>query len=82
MAYIDLSKAFDPEQHSLLWSVLFRIGVEGKMLRMLKSMYCTVEAGVRSGSEKHRVFQVFAGPQTGMLSKPKSVLPVHKRDGA
>ena len=41
VAYIDFSKAFDSVQHSLLWSVLFRTGVQGKMLRMLKTQACT-----------------------------------------
>ena len=57
VAYIDFSKAFDSVQHSLLWSVLFRTGVQGKMLRMLKSMYSTVQARVRCGSENTEYFK-------------------------
>ena len=57
VAYIDFSKAFDSVQHSLLWSVLFRTGVQGKMLRMLKSMYSTVQACVRCGSENTEYFK-------------------------
>ena len=44
VAYIDFCKAFDSVQHTLLWSVLFRTGIQGEMLRMLKSMYRTVQA--------------------------------------
>ena len=70
VTYIDLSKTFDPAQHSLLWSVLFRIGVEGKMLRMLKCVYCTVEAGVRSGSKNTEYFKCLQGLKQGCLARP------------
>ena len=70
VAYIDFSKAFDSMQHSLLWSVLFRTGVQGKMLRMLKSMYSTVQACVRCGSENTEYFKSLQGLKQGCLASP------------
>ena len=70
VAYIDFCKAFDSVQHTLLWSVLFRTGVQGKMLRMLKSMYRTVQACVRCGSENTEYFTCLQGLKQGCLASP------------
>ena len=70
VAYIDFCKAFDSVQHTLLWSVLFRTGVQGKMLRTLKSMYRTVQACVRCGRENTEYFTCLQGLKQGCLASP------------
>ena len=69
-AYIDFCKAFDSVQHTLLWSVLFRTGVQGKMLRTLKSMYRTVQDCIRCGSENTEYFTCLQGLKQGCLVSP------------
>ena len=55
---------------SLLWSVLFKTGVQSKMLRMLKSMYRTVHACVRCGSENTEYFTCLQDLMQGCLASP------------
>ena len=38
-SFIDFSKVYDRIDRSLLWHKLSRIGIDGKMLRSLKSLY-------------------------------------------
>lgn len=37
--FIDLKKAFDSVNHTLLWNKLFSLGTGGKVIRILKSLY-------------------------------------------
>ena len=53
MAFVDISKAYDTVNREILWAKLKRIGISGKFLDMLKSMYSgdsvdTVVNGVRT----------------------------------
>ena len=57
-------------QHTLLWSLLFRTGVQGEMLRMLKSMYRTAQACVRCGSENSEYFSCLQGLKQGCIAIP------------
>ena len=50
VAYVDFSKAIDTVQHPILWNILLRAGVKGRVIRILKSMYSTIKACVRCGS--------------------------------
>ena len=50
--------------------MLVRTGVHGKMLRMLKSMYSTVQACVRCGSENTEYFKCLQGLKQGCLASP------------
>ena len=46
VAYVDFSKAFDTVQHPILWNILLRAGVKGRIIKILKSMYSTITACV------------------------------------
>ena len=48
VAFIDFKKAYDTVNRDILWMVLFRSGVRGKMLRMIRGIYATVQACVMS----------------------------------
>ena len=47
VAFIDFKKAFDGITRAKLWIVLRKYGIDGKMLRALKSMYMSVKTKVR-----------------------------------
>ena len=44
--FIDLSKSYDSIQRSLLWGKLSDIGIEGKIIRAIRSMYANVQSCV------------------------------------
>ena len=46
-SFIDFSKAYDRIDRSLLWHKLSQIGIDGKMLRSLKSLYENVKCTAR-----------------------------------
>jgi len=50
VAYIDFEKAFDSINRNLLWPILLKNGIKGKMYRCIKSMYENVKARVRCGA--------------------------------
>ena len=47
MCFVDFKKASDTINRSVLWNVLRKSGVGGKMLRILQSMYISVRSCVR-----------------------------------
>ena len=70
VAYVDFSKAFDTVQHPILWNILLRAGVKGRMIRILKSMYSTIKACVRCGSSCTEYFDCLQGLKQGCLLSP------------
>ena len=44
---IDFSKAFDYVERNTVWAKLIKLGIRGKMLTVLKSMYSHVKSSVR-----------------------------------
>ena len=51
VAFIDFEKAFDSISRNLIWPILRKNGIRGKMLKCVKSMYNVVKAKVRSGAK-------------------------------
>ena len=49
VAFIDIEKAFDSISRKLLWPILLRNGIKGKLYKCVRSMYEIVKARVRSG---------------------------------
>ena len=49
VAFIDFEKAFDSISRKLLWPILLRNGIKGKLYKCVRSMYEIVKAKVRSG---------------------------------
>ena len=60
-SFIDFSKAYDRIDRSLLWHKLSRIGIDGKMLRSLKSLYENVKCTVRVNGVHSEWFDVNTG---------------------
>ena len=70
VAYINFSKALDTVQHPILWNILLRAGVKGRMIRILKSMYSTIKACVRCGSSCTEYLDCLQGLKQGCLLSP------------
>ena len=51
VAFIDFEKAFDSVSRDLLWPILRKNGVCGKLFQCIKAMYKNVKARVRSGTK-------------------------------
>ena len=51
VAFIDFEKAFDSISRNLIWPILRKNGIRGKMLKCVRSMYNVVKAKVRSGAK-------------------------------
>ena len=49
-AFVDFKKAYDSVNRNILWSVLLRSGIHGKMLRTIKAMCASVQACVKSNA--------------------------------
>jgi len=48
VVFVDLMKCYDTNNHNTLWFKLFKMGVRGKFLRIVKYMYRKVKACVKS----------------------------------
>ena len=70
VAFVDFKKAYDTVNRNIVWSVLFHSGIQGKMLRNLKAMYCSVQACVMSKSEVSGYFECFQGLKQGGVASP------------
>ena len=70
VAFIDFKKAYDTVNRDILWMVLFRSGVRGKMLRMIRGIYATVQACVMSKLGLSDFFECFQGLKQGCILSP------------
>ena len=69
-SFIDFSKAYDRIDRSLLWLKLSRIGIDGKMLRSLKSLYENVKCTVRVNCVHSEWFDVNTGLKQECVLSP------------
>ena len=69
-AYIDFSKAYDRIPRGLLWQKLLDVGVSGKFLEALKSLYSNVTCAVRINGVLSDWFGVNIGLKQGCLISP------------
>ena len=69
-SFINFSKAYDRIDRSLLWHKLSRIGIDGKMLRSLKSLYENVKCTVRVNGVHSEWFDVNTGLKQGCVLSP------------
>jgi hypothetical protein len=69
-AFIDVKKAYDTVWRVGLWKRLWEEGVRGKMWRVVKGMYQTVESAVLVGEESTEWFELQAGVRQGCVMSP------------
>ena len=69
-AFVDYSKAFDRVSRDLLWKKLEKLGLRGKFLQAVKSLYHNVECSVRLNGVMTDWFNVETGLKQGCLISP------------
>ena len=70
ICFVDFKKAFDTINRSVLWNVLRKSGVGGKMLRILQSMYISVRSCVRCPDNLTEFFECPTGVRQGCVLSP------------
>ena len=69
-AFVDFEKAFDRVDRKLLWDKLNTQHVSTKMVRLLKSMYTSVQSCVKTSSGLTGYFNCPAGVKQGCILSP------------
>ena len=70
VAFIDFEKAFDSVNRRLLWPVLIRNGIKGKLYKCIKSMYDCVKVKIRSGFKLTQYINCTYGVKQGDVCSP------------
>ena len=70
VCFVDAKKAFDSVDRICLWYKLQRIGLQGKMLKAIQSLYNNVECAVRLNGMLSNWFKVPNGVKQGCLLSP------------
>ena len=70
VAFINFQKAFDSISRKLLWPILQKQGIRGKLLRCVKSMYDVVKARVRDGASLTESIHCLRGVKQGDVCRP------------
>ena len=70
VAFIDFQKCFDSINRNLLWPVLLKNGVKGKLFGCIRSMYFSVKARVRCGAKLTDIIHCSAGVKQGDNCSP------------
>lgn len=70
VCFVDFKKAFDTVDRAVLWNVLRNYGVDGKMLKMLQSMYKRVQSCVRGSCTVSDFFESTSGVRQGCVMSP------------
>jgi hypothetical protein len=68
--FIDIQKAYDRVWREGLWAKLYEYGFRGKMWRVLKKMYESVESSVLVGEERSEFFSIDVGLRQGCILSP------------
>ena len=70
VAFIDFEKAFDSVNRSILWSILVKNGIKGKLYRCIQSMYSSVKVKVRCGVKLTECIRCTYGVKQGDVCSP------------
>ena len=70
VAFIDFENVFDSISRKLLWQVLLKNGINGKLYRCIKSMYDVVKAKVRCGAKFSDFISCTRGVKQGDTCSP------------
>ena len=68
--FVDLEKAYDRVPRDKLWKVLQEYGVNGQLLRAIKSFYCRPEVCVRVNGKQSKPFHVGVRLRQGCVLSP------------
>ena len=70
VCFVDLEKAYDRVPRDKLWKVLQEYGVNGQLLRAIKSLYCRPEVCVQVNGKQSKPFHVGVGLRQGCVLSP------------
>ena len=65
VAFVDFEKAFDSISRKLLWPILSKNGITGKLYNCIKSMYSDVKARIRNGDKLSNTVNSTKGVKQG-----------------
>ena len=68
--FVDFSKAFDYVVRDVIWYKLIKLGVRGKILNVIKSMYNNVRSKVRHQNQLSEGFECYLGVRQGESLSP------------
>ena len=68
--FIDIQKAYDKVWREALWYKLYKMGIRGKLWRVLRNIYEKVESCVVLGDHCTELFEVLLGLRQGCLLSP------------
>ena len=70
LCFIDYTKAFDCVDHNKLWKILKKMGIPDHLTCLLRNLYASQEATIRSGHGKTDWFQIGKGVHLGYILSP------------
>ncbi len=68
--FVDMMKCFDSIYRNGMWLKLYNSGIQGKILRIVKDMYCNVKSCVKSCSNYSDYFNYAVGLRQGEVMFP------------
>ena len=68
--FVDFRKAFDTVPRAILWQVLEDLGVSGRVLTVIKSMYAQDSAAVKTSSGLSEILRCLLGVKQGCPLSP------------
>ena len=68
--FIDYAKAFDYVDHNTLWKILKEMGIPDHLTCLLRNLYASQEATVRTGHGTTDQFQIGKGVRQGCILSP------------
>jgi hypothetical protein len=71
LLFVDFAKAFDTVNRNLLWQKLRGMGVDGNLIRAIRSLYEGHNAKIRLNGEESAPFQINLGVKQGCVLSPE-----------
>ena len=68
--FIDFAKAFDSVEHEKLWDALFRKGIVGNFLLVMKSLYSNLKSCIKTCKGLIDYFHCTLGTRQGCKCSP------------
>ena len=69
-SFIDYTKVFDCMDHNKLWKILKHMGIPDHLTCLLRNLYASQEATVRTGHGTTDWFQIWKGVRQGCILLP------------
>ena len=70
VAFLDVAKAYDRVYRNGLWYKIWKLGLKGKIWRVLKNIYKKVESSVLLGERRTEWFTIEVGLRQGCILSP------------